>query len=101
MPYYVYLLTDQKQTSLHAGLTPDLGKRIRDHKEHSEGKAKGRGLDRLVYYEEFDDILPALAREKQIKSWPRARKNALVSAANPAWDDLSSELSRELRRETA
>ena len=49
-------------------------------------------IDRLVYYEEYDDPSDAIAREKEIKAWRRERKNQLVETLNPKWDDLGSQL---------
>lgn len=90
MPYFVYMLTNRRQTSLFTGITGDLEKRVRQHKFHAvEDGTKRCDADRLVYFEEFAGIGDALAREQQIKSWTRARKNALVASINPAWDDLS------------
>ncbi len=54
-----------------------------------EGFTSKYGLSRLVYYEVFDDIRLAIAREKQIKGWLRVRKSALIEAKNPEWNDLA------------
>jgi putative endonuclease len=49
-------------------------------------------IDRLVYFEEYQDPNEALAREKEIKKWRREKKNALVEAFNPKWEDLRVQL---------
>jgi predicted GIY-YIG superfamily endonuclease len=51
-----------------------------------------QSIDRLVYFEEYDNPNDAIGREKEIKKWRREKKNALVETLNPRWDDLSSQL---------
>ena len=54
-----------------------------------EGFTKWYGVKRLVYFEEFRDVSNAIAREKQLKGWLRAKKIALIQKANPLWTDLA------------
>ena len=93
MPYYVYILTNFSNTVLYTGVTNDLLKRTYEHREKLvPGFTKRYNVWKLVYFEEGDDILSAIAREKQIKAGPRSRKVALVERMNPNWRDLYWEL---------
>ena len=86
--YWVYLLTNRSGT-LYVGVTNDLARRLAEHAAGGAASFTGRyALDRLVYAEPYPDIRDAIAREKQLKGWRRAKKVALVNAANPAWRDL-------------
>jgi len=89
--YFVYIMTNRSKT-LYTGLTNSLVRRVREHKLGigSGFTAKYR-LDRLVYFERFQDVHNAIEREKQIKGWLRIKKIALIVSVNPAWDDLSAE----------
>jgi putative endonuclease len=90
--YWVYLLTNFRQTALYTGVTNSLERRVWQHKHGTlEGFTKKYKCDRLVYFEEYGEIAQAIAREKEIKGWIRAKKNALVSAVNPDWNDLSAD----------
>jgi putative endonuclease len=74
--YYVYILSNVSRM-LYTGMTNDLASRVRQHKEkHVEGFTRRYNLHRLVYYEEFQDVRKAIAREKEIKSWRRDKKIA-------------------------
>ena len=89
--FYVYLLAS-KSRRLYVGVTNDLERRLYEHKSKQlDGFTKRYNIDRLVYFEQTTDILSAISREKQIKSWNRSKKIDLVEAGNPAWDDLSGE----------
>ena len=88
--YYVYILTSQTDAVMYIGVTNDLRRRLYEHKnEQIEGFTKKYHVHKLVYFEEYSDINVAIAREKQLKRWIRDKKNFLVSARNPNWDDLS------------
>jgi putative endonuclease len=81
-----------KSRTLYTGITNDLERRVYEHKQKEiEGFTKKFNINRLVYYELINNPRDAIAREKQIKSWLRARKIALIKTLNPAWEDLSSE----------
>ena len=87
--YYVYIMTNLART-LYVGVTNDLERRVCEHKKSLvPGFTSRYGLTTLVHFEMTDDISAAIAREKQIKSWLRARKVALIEASNAAWKDLS------------
>ena len=92
MQYYVYLLTNKLNTVLYVGVTNNLERRLYEHKnELADSFTKRYHIHKLVYYETTPDVRVAIEREKQIKSWSRARKNALVNEMNPKWKDLSLE----------
>ncbi len=92
MQYYVYLLTNKLNTVLYVGVTNDLERRLFEHRnELVDSFTKRYHVHKLVYYEATSDVRAAIEREKQIKSWSRAKKNALVNTMNPKWKDLSLE----------
>ena len=87
--YYVYIIASLSLT-LYTGVTGDIYHRALQHKAGEiEGFTKKYHIDRLVYYETFKYVNNAIAREKQIKAWPRAKRIALIKAMNPAWQDLA------------
>lgn len=91
MKYYVYLLTNWNNRVLYVGMTNDLRRRLYEHKnELADGFTKKYHIHKLVYFEETSDVHSAIAREKQIKGWTRAKKNALVETKNPEWKDLTN-----------
>jgi putative endonuclease len=91
--YYVYLLANKGGSTIYTGVTSDLQRRVYQHKEKLvPGFTAGYGVDRLVYYEVFDDPESAITREKQIKAGPRQKKIDLVNKANRPWRDLYEEL---------
>ena len=90
MQYYVYILTNKNHTVLYTGVTRDLVRRVYEHKNHADPNsftAKYK-VHKLVYFEETSDVKAAIEREKQIKSWPRNRKIALIFENNSQWVDL-------------
>ena len=89
--YYVYIMTNRSKT-LYIGVTNNLQRRMYEHKHHlMAGFTNKYDLTRLVYFEETSDVNIAIAREKQIKGWLRAKKVALIESMNPDWRDLSEE----------
>lgn len=91
--YYVYMMTNKNHAVLYTGVTNDLNRRHYEHENKiSEGFTKKYNATKLVYFEHFSNIIDAIAREKQIKGWKRAKKDALIETLNPAWRDLGSEL---------
>ena len=89
--YYVYIMTSPSGT-LYTGVTNNLERRMAEHKQHIGSKFAAKyNITRLVYYETFDDIRYAIAREKEIKGWRRDKKIALIEGMNPEWRDLSAE----------
>lgn len=86
----VYFLTNNNNTVLYIGVTSNLEKRIYQHKTKAfKGFTSKYNCDKLVYFETFSDINEAIAREKQLKSGNRKRKEQLVNKENPEWKDLS------------
>jgi putative endonuclease len=87
--YFVYILASRSRV-LYIGVTGDLLRRVRQHKQlqGSEFTTRYR-VNRLVHFEETDYVFAALEREKQIKGWRREKKIALIEGINPAWRDLS------------
>ncbi len=91
LSYYVYMLASRSRT-LYTGVTNDLRRRVWEHRQGLvEGFTKKYKIHRLVYVEPFHEVQAAIRREKQIKGWRREKKVALISSANPAWDDLAEE----------
>lgn len=85
----VYVLASQRNGTLYVGVTSNLRKRVWEHKnELVEGFTKRYGVHHLVYYEIYDDMMPAITREKQIEKWNRAWKLDLIEKQNPDWKDL-------------
>ena len=91
--YYVYIMTNHKNTVVYTGVTNDLHRRVYEHKNKVvEGFTKRYNLTRLVYYELCGDIEGAIIREKQIKAGSRRDKMNLVDSVNRDWYDLYDEL---------
>ena len=89
--YYIYILGSFSGT-LYIGVTGNLRRRIWQHKQHAiEGFTAEYDVTRLLYFEVFNEVLNAIAREKQLKGWRRAKKIALIEKRNPQWIDLSRE----------
>ena len=89
MPYYVYLLASGKHRTLYLGVTNDIVWRVHEHRTKAVAGFSSRyGVDRLVWFEVYDDPETAIAREKEIKKWRRDWKIWLIEEANPDWDDL-------------
>ena len=90
--YYVYFLTDWDDSVLYIGVTNNLPRRLYEHRNGLvDGFTKKYNVHKLVYYEYTNDAYSAISREKQLKKWTRAKKNALVVKENPQWRDLSLE----------
>ena len=89
--YWVYILTNKSGT-LYIGVTNSLEHRLYQHKTKMNKSFTSRyNINKLVYYEETDDVTAAIAREKQLKKWSRAKKITLIETLNPKWLDLSLE----------
>ena len=87
--FWVYIMASASGT-LYTGVTNDIERRVREHKEKRHvGFTSRYKCNRLVYRERFQWVHAAIAREKQIKSWSRARKIALIESRNPRWEDFS------------
>ena|ERR1700761_9012723 len=88
--YYVYLLTNKGNTVIYTGITNDITSRVWDHKQGTnDGFTKKYACKKLVYYEEYQWVQDAIAREKQLKAGPRKNKVDLINSENPEWNDLS------------
>ena len=93
MPYYVYITTNPARTVLYIGITNSLTSRMAQHYANrgSDQTFAGRYFCyNLVHFEEYTDSKTAIAREKELKGWTRAKKEALIAAGNPAWDFLET-----------
>jgi putative endonuclease len=88
--YYVYIVASASRT-LYTGVTNNLERRVLQHQRKVQpGFTAHYNINRLVYFETFSEILDVIAREKQIKSWGRVKKIALIEANNRDWNDLSA-----------
>src|SRR6266481_2961767 len=97
MRYYVYIMASRSLT-LYTGMTGDLCRRALQHKSGEiEGFTKRYHINRLVYYEAFKYVNGAIAREKQIKAWTRAKRLALIKSENPSWQDLAEGWGQEVK----
>ncbi|EAS46844.1 hypothetical protein GB2207_04427 [gamma proteobacterium HTCC2207] len=87
--YAAYILTNRSNKVMYVGVTSNLERRLAQHKDKSvSGFAAKYRVDRLVYYELTNDVLSAIAREKEVKKWRREKKNRLVESINPQWIEL-------------
>ena len=89
----VYILANRRQGTLYTGVTSNLAERVFQHREGlTPGFSSRYGCNRLVFYERYNRMDEAIAREKHIKGGSRARKIALIEAINPDWKDLYASL---------
>lgn len=90
---YVYILFSKRNGTLYIGVTSDLVKRIYQHKNKlADGFTKKYNVDKLGYYEIYEDINQAIEREKKLKNSPRKKKLDLIEINNPDWNDLYYEI---------
>ncbi len=88
----IYIMANKRNGTLYTGVTSDLMKRVYEHKHgETDGFTRQYGCKTLVYYEQFENMLSAIAREKQIKGGSRKKKLALIESRNPEWGDLYEE----------
>ncbi len=80
--YYIYLLTNWNNKVMYVGMTNDLERRMK-------GFTQKYNINKLVYFEETQEVNAAIIREKEIKKWRREKKDSLVNSENPQWKDLS------------
>ncbi len=91
--YFVYIMTNRNNTTLYTGITNDLKRRVYEHKEKMVGGfTKKYKLNKLVYYEVFEDPENAILREKQIKGGSRQKKIDLINSLNEEWQDLYEQI---------
>jgi putative endonuclease len=89
--YFVYIMTSKTGT-LYTGVTNDLENRVYQHKHKLiEGFTKKYNITCLAYFEETTNIDSAIKREKEIKSWRRSKKIAIIESMNPTWKDLAED----------
>ncbi len=89
--FYVYIMTNEWNTTFYIGTTGGLEGRVRQHKTGKiEGFTKQYHLKKLVYYEEYDSSMDAIRREKQLKNWHREWKINLIRQQNPDFRDLAA-----------
>jgi putative endonuclease len=87
--YFVYILTNKRHSVLYTGVTSDLKKRVYQHRmKLVPGFTSRYNVNKLLYYEMFDDAYTAISREKQIKAGSRTKKLDLINGMNPQWVDL-------------
>jgi putative endonuclease len=87
--YYVYILSSGLGGTLYIGVTSDLVRRVYEHKtKTADGFTKEYDVDRLVYYEHYEDVEAAIRREKRLKRYNRGWKISLIEEENPNWVDL-------------
>jgi putative endonuclease len=95
--YFGYIMAS-RSLNLYTGITNNLYRRALEHKSGEvEGFTKRYRIDRLVYYETFRYVGNAIRREKQIKSWTRAKRLALIKSTNPTWQDLAEDWGRPVK----
>ncbi|PIZ46625.1 hypothetical protein COY32_03015 [candidate division WWE3 bacterium CG_4_10_14_0_2_um_filter_41_14] len=92
--YFIYITTNKGNSVFYTGVTSDLSERIEQHKSkvYPNSFTARYNVDKLVYYEVFNDIYDAINREKQIKAGSRKKKLDLIKGCNPLFKDLSGEL---------
>ena len=92
MDYFVYILTNKTNVAIYTGITNNLERRLWEHRNHADSNSftARYNISKLVYFETTPSAEAAIAREKQIKSWNRKKKNQLIEEQNPNWNDLWS-----------
>jgi putative endonuclease len=99
--FFVDIMTNRSGT-LYVGVTNDLERRVYEHKQKIfPGFTSKYRIDKLLFFEATPNVLAAIEREKQIKSWRRSKKVALIERENPEWKDLSSDWNAEIPRPPA
>ena len=91
--YYIYIMSNTKNTVLYVGMTNDLKRRVEEHKSNSiPGFTQRYCCHKLVYFETYSDVDQAIYREKQIKGWLRIKKEELIDSTNKERKDLYNEI---------
>jgi putative endonuclease len=89
MAFYVYLLASKKHGTLYIGVTNDVVRRVYEHRTKAVGGFTTRySVDKLVWFEVYEDAGTAIAREKELKKWRRDWKIRPIEEQNPGWSDL-------------
>ena len=95
--YYVYIMASSRNGTLYVGFTSNLPQRIFEHKNHLlPGFTDKYDVDKLVYFERFEDVNRAIRHEKRLKEWQRNWKKDLIEKYNPQWRDLYDDLNNLL-----
>jgi len=95
LSYYVYLLASRRNGTLYVGVTNDLIRRVYEHKIKAvPGFTSTYRVDRLVWFECYEEPISAITREKELKKWRRDWKISLIETDNPDWHDLFDAISR-------
>ncbi|MEZ4743357.1 MAG: GIY-YIG nuclease family protein [Bdellovibrionota bacterium] len=90
---YIYILTNTRHTVLYIGVTSNLEKRLYEHQNNLiPGFTSKYKVHKLIYYEQYERIVDAIIREKQLKGKTRAKKIALIESQNPDWNKLDPSL---------
>ena len=91
--YYVYIMANQSGNVIYVGVTNNILRRAIEHRYKRNPSFTSRyNCKKLVYYEKTYSILDAIARERELKGWRRAKKLSLISKTNPKWEDYLVEL---------
>ena len=91
--FFVYIMTNKNNNVFYIGMCNDLVRRILEHKKKAnDGFTKKYNLNKLVYFEYYNDVEAAIGREKQLKNWNRLKKTTLISSNNPSFQDLFDEV---------
>ena len=87
--YYIYAMTNWNNEVLYIGMTSNLEKRLYEHKQKLvEGFTEKYNVNKLVYFETTNCAQSAVERERQLKGWTRKKKDQLIEAVNPHWEEL-------------
>jgi len=93
LSYYVYIMASGRNGTLYVGMTNDLIRRVYEHKHDlADGFTRKHRVRDLVYFEQTDDAMSAIVREKRLKKWNRKWKLALIEKGNPDWRDLYADI---------
>ena len=93
MSFAVYMLASGRHGTLYIGVTNNLARRLHEHKtKRQPGFTARYNVDRLVWYESYDQVVEAIQREKSLKTWRRDWKIRLIEEVNPDWSDLTASL---------
>ena len=97
---FIYIMTNKNNTVLYTGVTSNLPKRVQEHKEkfHEQSFSAKYNVNKLVYWEAFQEIGDAIFREKQIKAGSRKKKLDLINSMNPEWRDLTIDIQDMMNR---
>jgi len=89
MTKYVYILASKKYGTLYIGVTNNIVRRVHEHRTKAAAGFTARyGVDKLVWFEIYDDVIAAISRAKELKKWRQDWKIRLIEEHNPGWVDL-------------